>query len=366
MAEMTKKERVNAVLEGKEPDKVPVFPFILTQGVYECGWKLPDITTQTDSDAEKCAQTVIKTLEEYDYDLALGSYMDCFYGVVPLGGTLHIPDKFGGVVSAAQYPVVNRSDWTQVKKKLPLDPWKEPRMAATLKATKMVSDQIGKDTPIAALWWPGPTAAMLMLRGPEPIIMDMIEEPDFATELLQAGNQFAIDYIRAQYQAGANSVCILGDVVGVELIPPDMCERFVLPYVAEIADMVMKEFGQKTWLHVHGNFTKPDTYPLIEKFIKEGHVHGFYLDEKHSAQWLKDNIIDKYHVPVSISIHGPNLNSWSLDEIDNFVKDGLAYAAPGGGVMVTPSCEIPSDVPKENFHKWVDSTHKYGTYPISR
>ncbi len=365
MSELTKKERVNAYLEGRIPDRVPLFPFILTQGVYECGWRLPDITTQTDSDPDKCAQTVLKTLEVYDYDLAIGSYMDCFYGVVPLGGALKIPEEFGETVGAARFPVTSKADWTEVKKKLPLDPWKDGRMSAVLKAIKTVAAQVGHDTPIAALWWPGPTAALLMLRGPEALAMDMAQDPAFATELIEAGNQFAIDFIRAQYEAGANSVCILGEVFGVEMISAAMCERFVLPFVAEIADVVMKEFGQKTLLHIHGDFRRPKTYPLIGKFIQDAHVHGLFLDEKHSAEWLRDNVLSKYDIPVCVPIHGPDLCGWTLPEIDAYVRDAVRCAAPQGRVMMTPSCEIPPGVPRDHFKQWVESTHDHGKYPIS-
>ena len=35
--EMTKMERVKAVMELREPDRVPVYPYILTHGVYAMG-----------------------------------------------------------------------------------------------------------------------------------------------------------------------------------------------------------------------------------------------------------------------------------------------------------------------------------------
>ena len=48
--EMTKFERVNAVMEVREPDTVPVYPYILTHGVYANEWRLPEVTTQTKLD----------------------------------------------------------------------------------------------------------------------------------------------------------------------------------------------------------------------------------------------------------------------------------------------------------------------------
>ena len=79
-----------------------------------------------------------------------------------------------------------------------------------------------------------------------------------------------------------------------------MCERFVLPSVAEVADTIMKEFGQKTWLHVHGDFKKPRAYPLIEKFVTQAHVNGLFLDEKHPPEWIKANVLDKFDIPVCV------------------------------------------------------------------
>ena len=47
--------------------------------------------------------------------------------------------------------------------------------------------------PVIPCWWPGPTAAMCMLRGPE-AFMDMALEKDFAHEMIKAANEFAIDF----------------------------------------------------------------------------------------------------------------------------------------------------------------------------
>lgn len=359
MAEMTKRERVNAFMEGRESDVVPVFPFILTKGVYEGGWRLPEVTTQTELDADKSAQGILKTIERYNYDLALGSYYDGFFGVVPLGGMLNIPGEYGMSVSAAKHPVESKEDWLKIKKKLPLDPRQDGRMSSVLKSIRMVADQAGPDMPIGTTWKSGVTAALLMLRGAEGLIMDMIEDPDYAHEMVDAGTEFSLNFLRAQYQAGANSVCVLTDVMGVEMLSPEMYEEFVFPSLKIISHAVAQEFGQKILLHIHGDFQREDTYPLVEKLIKECRIDALYFDEKHSAQWLKDNVRDKYNTPVCVPIHGPDLNAWSLEEIDNFVKDTFKIMGTGRGVMITPSCEIPPDVPSEKFKRWVDSVHQY-------
>jgi len=50
--------------------------------------------------------------------------------------------------------------------------------------------------------------------------------------MCQAATDFSMDWIRAQYEAGANTHLTLNDSFGTELISPAMAERFLLPYVA--------------------------------------------------------------------------------------------------------------------------------------
>jgi hypothetical protein len=56
---MNKKERITAVFNLKEPDVMPVFPRVMGQAIYDMGWGLPDISTQTEMDSEKVAEAFI-------------------------------------------------------------------------------------------------------------------------------------------------------------------------------------------------------------------------------------------------------------------------------------------------------------------
>ena len=80
--------------------------------------------------------------------------------------------------------------------------------------------------------------------------------------LLPNGNR---DWIRAQYEAGANSVTFIADTLGILMISPQMAERYSLPYIHELTQMVGKEFNQGVWLHIHGNMKTPDCLRLFEK-----------------------------------------------------------------------------------------------------
>jgi len=363
--EMTKMERVNAVMELREPDRVPVYPYILTHGVYAMGWKLPDITTDFEMDGAKCAQATLKTLELYDYDMVIGSYQDLYFGVTELGGKIKIPTKYGSAVSMKEPPVKDANDWERVKKLLPYDPRKSGRAKALLESYKIVSDKLGKDVPVIPCWWPGPTAAMCMLRGPEALSMDMALEKDFAHEMIKAANEFAIDFLRAMYENGANSVCHTGEIYGVELLSPEQCSEFVVPYVKELSKTIYSEFGQKTWLHTHGDYKTEGAYPIIGEYVEEAKIAGFHPDDKHPPEWLQKNVKEKYKISVAGIIHGPGpLINGPISEIDRVVRETVDKAGIGGGMMMAPSCEVPPDTPQENFKRWVQYCHEYGKYPL--
>ena len=157
----------------------------------------------------------------------------------------------------------------------------------------------------------------------------------------------------------------LGDHFGTELISPRMGERFILPYVAQIVAAVQKEFGQKTFMHIHGDMKKPKSYALLEKLVKEAGVAGLHLDENHDAAWIRENIVDKLGIPAALIVHGPDpIDCGPIEKIQAVVKETVEIGGPGGCVLMGPSCQVLPSTPAAHFTAWVEATHKYGKYPI--
>jgi len=363
---MTPKERLAAVDEFREPDVMPVFPRIMAQAIYGKGLMLGDISTKTEINGEKVAEAFLESVKEVGYDWPFGGYMDHGFGVPPLGGTLKIPDKFGVSVSIDEPVIKERSDWASVQKMLPLDPMKDGRCRGTLQSIKIISKEIGDTHPLFAAYYTGITAANILFRKVSDLSLDASEEPEFVDELCKAATAWCNDWIRAQYEAGCNSFCYLGDHFGTDLISPKMGERFILPYIADTVAMVKKEFGQKTYLHIHGNFKGPKAYKLLERLVKEAGVAGLHMDEKHDPKWIKENIVERWHIPAGIIVHGADpIQSGPPEKIDAHVKEAIeAIGTPGLGYFMAPSCQVLPDTSNANFKAWVDATHKYGKYPL--
>jgi uroporphyrinogen-III decarboxylase len=127
------------------------------------------------------------------------------------------------------------------------------------------------------------------------------------------------------------------------------------------------EFGQKTWLHTHGDYKREENYPLVGEYVKNAKIAGFHADEKHPAKWCAEMVRDKYKIAIAGTIHGPGaLLNGPLSEIERETKQLIDDAGRGGGLMLAPSCEVPPDTPPENFKHWVDVAHGYGSYPLRK
>jgi len=364
MEKLTKKERVQRVFDMKEPDYVPVFPRNQAQMIYSMGWNLRDVTGQDWYDAEKVALAALWNLEYMDYDVAFGCYYDMGFGIPALGGLLDIPEKFGMSVQCKKFPVESKDDWAKVKKQFPLDPLKDARMKGALKSIEYVSSAVGDHTPVTPAYYTGICVVSLILHEVEKLSMAMIEDPDWVDDMCKAASQFAMDWIRAQYEAGANGWCYLADFWGTELISPAMAERFISPYVVEMSEMVQKEFGQRTFYHVHGNMTRPKSQAWLEKITKDANLIGLHLDKAHDAEWVKTIIKEKMGVAGGLPFRGGFLDKGPLEKIQEEAKKALDVAAPGGGVIFVPTGQVLPSTPNEHFKGWIDIAHEYGKYPF--
>jgi uroporphyrinogen-III decarboxylase len=357
---MNKKDRLEAVFALRVPDVIPVNPHVMAQGIYNMGWSLKDITTQTELDADKVAEAFIANIKEYDYDLCFGTYIDHGYGVPTLGGVLEIPEKFGVSVSVKEHPVRTKEDWKGVKQKFPLDPLRHDRMPQALQALRTVCKELGQTHPISPMSYVGIGFVQHLFRKVSDLTVDCYEDPDWVDEMCQTATDFSMDWIRAQYGAGANTHLTLNDSFGTELISPAMAERFLLPYVAQIVEMVGKEFGQKVFMHIHGDMKKAKSYAFLEKLVREAGVGALHLDEKHDAAWIRERVVKQLNVPAALIVHGATIAGGPIDKIEAVVKETIEVGGLGGGVLVAPSCQILPSTPGLHFKAWVESVHRFG------
>jgi uroporphyrinogen-III decarboxylase len=364
---MNKKERFQAVREMRAPDIMPVWSCALSQPIFSHGLLLPDVTGQDWYDAAKITDVILKSIMGIGYDLAIPFYVDFGFGVPSLGGKFNIPNTFGVAATTTEdQPVKTKEDWPKIQKKLAVFDARitDPRMKSALDVIKNVSKAVGQTMPLLPFAFVGTTAAMFLFRPGAAFMEDMQDDPAWVDEMCNAATDWSMSWIRAQYEAGANSVAFIVDVVGTLMASPKASERFNLSNVQRIVEMVRQEFKQGVWMHLHGDMKKPDSYAYLTKLAKEAGVEGFHLDENHPPEWVKENIVKKLGIPSCIMTNNSIITTGPVEKIRDEVKTQIRKIGDGHGVMMAPTCQIPPPTTNEHFKAWVDATHEFGKYPL--
>lgn len=366
---MNKLERLNAVRNKKAPDCIPVWPRALSQIFHGMDWPLSEVVAPDRYDSDKCTAAVLWSLNNIDYDVVLPAYIDSTFGIVAAGG--RAPRVSGSPYCSTlpiEKPVQHPCDWPRVQRRLARSSvsQSDPRMGGALKTIQNVAAAVGDTAPLVATGYLGATAAMLLFRSRDRFVSDMINRTDFAGDMCRTATKWTLDWIRAQYEAGANSATFLVDTMGTMLMSPLMGERFNLPCLAEMVEVIRAEFHQGVWLHVHGNMKTAMGYRYLQKIVEQVDLEGIQLDSTHTPHWVRENVIDRFDIPACISLDGHKIAAGPAPAIQAMVQHALATVGDGLGVMMAPCCQVLPHTPNTHFKAWVDATHEWGRFPLPR
>ena len=366
---MNKKQRFDTVRQMALPDCMPVWPRASSQMIYGMGWRLHDITGTNWYDSDKCTEAVLWSIKNIGYDVALPAYTDIAFGVPAVGGTIIVSNEFGSSIGIdSSKPVQTKSDWSKVQKKLahPSIVSSDPRMKGALATISNVSQSVGATTPLVASCYSAATLALLLFRPAEDFLHGMADDPKWVDEMCQVAQAFSLDWTRAQYEAGANSVTFVLDTLGLLLISPQSAERYTLPYLSEIVQMVKKEFNQGVWLHIHGNMKTKVGYAFLKKIVSETGIEGLQLDDSHPPGWIKKKVVDYFNMPACVIADCYKIARGPVENIQRMLKTMLAEINQTPGFMMAPCCQVLPYTSNENFKAWVDGTHSMGNYDVSK
>ena len=98
--------------------------------------------------------------------------------------------------------------------------------------------RLGGDRYSVMGWVEGPAAEGADLRGVQDFIMDLVIDEPFAIDLMDLCVEVAIDFARAQIQAGADTIG-MGDAIASQLSPA-MYEELILPREKRIVDAIRR------------------------------------------------------------------------------------------------------------------------------
>jgi uroporphyrinogen decarboxylase len=182
------------------------------------------------------------------------------------------------------------------------------------------------------------------LRGMENLMMDMIQDPGFVHELLDIITDFNLSLIENLSRYPVDGI-YFGDDWGHQrglLMSPDMWRAFVKPRITHMYGKT-HELGLDVFIHSCGNITD-----IMADLVEAGvDVFNPFQPEVVDIE----SVIAEYESRLAfyggLSIQ-KTLPFGTTEEVAGEVEHRLGLARKHGGYIISPSHDMPPDIPVEN------------------
>jgi len=345
---MTSLERVQLTIQHQEADYVPVYPLINSISRIYTGI---DYATWTQNTV-LCAQSIIKATEELDVDV-ICSLVDLSVEAADFGQQIIYPkDK-------AAYPDRNNrlikalAEYRNIE---PVNPRKTLRMSEHIKLCQMLMDAKGKTKPVIAFVF-APLGILSMLRGPQDLFMDILDDPDSVHLALEAITETLFEYITALMETGVHGIMFDTLYASQSIMSKQMWDVLEGPYVEKLAKHVHKN-NCMVMIHNCGNGIYFDAQ--IARMKPEAISFLHLPDDCNSFAEVKE----KYGKQTTLIGHVPPsfILSANEQEVEEECKKQIDTFKKGGGFILATGCEYPANAQDINARAMVRTAKTYGKY----
>ncbi len=321
---MTGKERIKAVLEGRPADIVPRTPILMQYAAEFIGSNYGRFA----ADYRVLVEANLRCAAAFGFD-QVSVISDAYRETQGFGGRVTYVENG---TPRSTHPLADDPDLSRLAKP---DPLKSERMLDRVEAVRAYARAAGDYSILG--WVEGPAAEGADLRGVENFLVDLLDEPAYAADLMDLVLENGIAFAMAQIEAGCDMVGI-GDAIASQ-IGPDLYREFVLPREVKLVRAIQGQ-GVKVKLHICGDIT-----PLLPGLAE---VAPDVLDCDHMVDLAearrvmpKGTVLTGNLDPVAAVLRG------KPETIRAAVR--AAYAVAGNPYFVNAGCEIPSGTPQENL-----------------
>ena len=346
--QMTPNERMAGFFGGKDIDRLPAMPFIVTAASTMAGMTPRELRSSAQSQAKAQMVTYEKT------------GMDNLSVVYGLHGVGH---AFGSEwsnpengVPAIIHPVLDslneldKLDMDKILRKN--DPW----FQMNYETCQILLDKKGKEvgTTVSV---PGPYTAAASCLSVEKFLKATRKKPEKVHELLRICTD-AINIIIKEFTTLGVGISLCDPVASCDVISKKAYLDFVLPYTKEIVSKT-HEIGNSICYHICGN-----TNPILKDMLESG-CDMLSVDTKVKLADAKQIAGEK--VPIVGNVDPiVTMMLGKREDIVNEVKQNLkdCWDSPCGYIP-SHGCELPVNTPIENMMTYMEAVRKYAKWPLN-
>jgi MtaA/CmuA family methyltransferase len=249
---MTSLERIRNVIRGEPVDRLPVQPMSMMFAARHAGMSFLDYTR----DGRNMARAQLKFVEDFGIDCLL-TCSDPAREVIDIAGEGSVewfPDQ-GPAINEDRAALADKARLLAFR--VP-DPLGGGRMHDRVRSIELMRREAGPGMSIVG-WVEGPLALAAELRGLNALMLDFLDDPGFAHDLLAFCAEVAIAYAPAQIAAGADTIGMSD--AAASMIGPQRYADFVWPQQLRVLDSLRARHpGVLRRVHMCGR-----TDPLFSK-----------------------------------------------------------------------------------------------------
>jgi len=332
---MTSYERIMMALEGKKPDRTPIFPLVRDWATRQAGFLVSEVI----QDVAKHVYAQFFCLKKFGYD-AVRDLSAIHAESEAMGSRLKIPDD--NPPSVVDFAV---KDYDRDLSKLRIpNPWRDGRLPIILEGIKRLKGMCAQQVPVIA-YIQAPFRHASMLRGSEEIMKDTYKRPDKVKELLEITTVSQIVYGIACVHAGADIIFISDPTSSGDAISVKTWEEFALPYTSRVVQAV-KRTGVRMIMHICG-----DTSDRLQSLASTG-VDCLSLDSKvdfgYARTVLERNLCLMGNVDPAFT-----LPFKKPEEVAEESREVINKAGMSGSLILSSGCSVPAMTPPENIEAMV-------------
>jgi len=319
MAEMSKRERIEAALAGRAVDRAPVGFWRHWPG--------------DDQHEDSLALVTLEFQRAYDLDF-IKFPVSSTYIVSDYGVKHEYQDSPGGDRTYLEHVIKRVEDWERIE---PLD-IRKGTYGWHLQSLRRVVQQKRSDTPVIVTMF-NPLALAFYLAGEETCLAHLRTYPERVESAINALTQTCTDFARAAIGEGADGIFLSARFASYELISEIEYNRFGRP--GDLAVLAAAADGWFNVMHVHGQHPMLSQMSNYPAHALNWHDRTAYPGLAEAAKLFKGALmggIDQYEV----------LQSGSPEEVAAQVHDAVRQMN-GRRLIVTPGCTYPLSVPHTNL-----------------
>ncbi len=341
--EMTSMERVLAALGHREPDRVPLLLNLTLHGAKELGLGIREYFSR----AENVVEGQLRLRRRYGHDF----FNPFFYASLEIeawGGETIFRDD--GPPNAGA-PIIRSAE--QVASQEPPRVAHNPRLREVLRAIELLAEHARGEVPIVGVVI-APFSLPVMQMGFDRYL-DLIHEDRAAFwRLMQVNTTFALEWGRAQLEAGATAICYFDPVSSPTILPPELVRQTGL----KVAREVLSSLGAPAVYH----FASGRGLSLVDHVAALGAAAISAGGEEDLGE-LKRACTGR--LAVVGNLNGVAMRRWSVADAREAVRRAIEAAAAGGGFVLSDvHGEIPWQVPDQVLEAVADAARELGRYPI--